>query len=286
MSLVMFLNFLCHILQEFLYRGIKLIIDLVLLIWMPIGVFFNSMATPDKEFFSILITGASSGIGKAVAKHYAKKGVHLFLTARREDKLEEVKKICEDQGANVTIFKADVTDKERMIEVVSKANEEKPLDLVFANAGTSGKNQNQVVNVNCNGIVNTVGPAYNAMKKRGGQICINSSVTAAFGGWPGDWTYAATKSFALHFGRGLRPRAAKYNIGVSVVCPGFVKTDMVAGILEKDIVLNLVSIDAQSAANYIDYACKRNLNSYVFPRFYNLYVDYWQTNWNLDNFRC
>ncbi len=60
---------------------------------------------------SILITGATSGIGKGLALHYAKSGIHLFLTGRDAERLNEIKKLCEGKGAKVTIAAMDITEK-------------------------------------------------------------------------------------------------------------------------------------------------------------------------------
>ena len=87
---------------------------------------------------SILITGASSGIGEALALHYAAPGVFLALSGRNEDRLIQVSDKCAALGAKVHTKIIDVTDKEKMADWINKIFDEQPIDLVIANAGISG----------------------------------------------------------------------------------------------------------------------------------------------------
>lgn len=88
-----------------------------------------------RQFKSILITGASSGIGAELSRQYAEPGVRLVLTARRTAKLEVVRKECEAKGATVEVCSVDVNDEAAMKTAITKADDKQPLDLVIANAG-------------------------------------------------------------------------------------------------------------------------------------------------------
>ena len=90
-----------------------------------------------KAFTSVFITGASVGLGAALAEAYAEPGVRLWITARCIPALERTKQVCEAKGARVTALQVDVRDKQGMQQAIAAAHNEKPLDLVIANAGIS-----------------------------------------------------------------------------------------------------------------------------------------------------
>jgi len=191
---------------------------------------------------SILITGASSGIGAALARAYAAPGTRLVLGGRDPKRLEAVAADCRDRGANVETTLNDVTDKDETARWIAHAFARGTLDLVIANAGISGgaggendadapKGESQgqaerIFAVNIGGVVNTVYPAIEQMRKTGGgQIAIMSSL-AGFRGLPGAPSYGASKACVRSLGEGLRGAAAREGIRVSVICPGFVKSPM------------------------------------------------------------
>jgi short-subunit dehydrogenase len=186
---------------------------------------------------SVLITGASSGLGAALARHYAAPGVTLALTGRDSARLEDVAADCRTKGAGVVSGVVDVTDAASMAAFVAAADLQAPLDLVIANAGVSAgtgegdeppEQARRITAINIDGVLNTVEPALAALRKRGrGQIGLVSSL-AAFRGFPGAPAYCASKSWVKTWGEGMRGHLHGQGIGLSVICPGFVKTPMTA----------------------------------------------------------
>ncbi len=187
---------------------------------------------------SILITGASSGIGEALALRYAEPGVALALTGRDPARLESVAEACRAKGAAVLSETVDSTDAAAMQGFIDAAEAFAPLELVIANAGISagtgfaGESAEQarrVFAVNLDGVLNTALPALDHLRKRRrGQIALMSSL-ASFRGFPGAPAYCASKAAVRVWGEGLRPALAAEGIGVSVICPGFVTSRMTEG---------------------------------------------------------
>lgn len=183
---------------------------------------------------NILITGASSGIGKALALVYAQPGTHLILTGRDHERLAQTSRECEQAGATVTASTVDVCQAQKMTEAIEEWDAQYPLDLVIANAGISGgvgakngessEQVRKIFSTNVDGVLNTVLPAIEQMKKRKrGQIGLVSS-QVSFRGMPQAPAYSGSKGAVRLYGEGLRGELALHNIGVSVICPGFVRS--------------------------------------------------------------
>ena len=183
-----------------------------------------------KKQTSILITGASSGIGAALAEEYASPGIKLVLIGRNTRRLKITEDICRRLGATVFISVLDVTDEKALERIFDDLG---PFNIVIANAGISSsrsksmaQNTREIFSVNIDGLANTVLPAISKMKEQGGgNIGIVSSI-AGFQGLPSAPAYSASKAAAKIWGAGLRARYAEENIVVSVICPGFVETPM------------------------------------------------------------
>ncbi|MBU6338554.1 MAG: SDR family NAD(P)-dependent oxidoreductase [Rickettsiales bacterium] len=187
---------------------------------------------------NILITGASSGIGKALAIKYATHSdVNLFLSGRNLERLEEVKKICQElkRGANVFCKIIDVRDESDMANWIDEIEKNYELDLVIANAGISAgtasgvessKQIKEIFAINLDGALNTINPAIAKMRQRKkGQIAIISSL-AGFRGLPSSPAYSASKAAVRVYGEALRGNLREFGIAVNVVCPGYIKTPM------------------------------------------------------------
>ena len=182
----------------------------------------------------VLITGASSGLGAALARAYAAPGVRLALQGRDDQRLQAVAETCRGRGADVRAAILDVTDRAATEAWVLTAAAAAPIDLVVANAGVAGKFKRQgealpVMATNVLGVVHTVQPLLPGLVARGrGQIALVSSI-AGFRGTPQAAAYCASKAAVRVWGEGLRARLRHRGVLVSVVCPGFVATPMTAG---------------------------------------------------------
>jgi short-subunit dehydrogenase len=185
----------------------------------------------------ILITGASSGIGAALARHYASAGVRLDLGGRDQQRLQEVTAECRARGAAVLPRAVDVTDRSAMREWILGVDTGAPLDLVVANAGigvnegTGGDSEprtREVFAVNLEGVLNTAYPAIERMAERGrGQLALMSSL-AGYRGFPDAPAYSASKAAVKALAEAWRGAFAAHGVRVSAICPGFIETPMTA----------------------------------------------------------
>ena len=183
----------------------------------------------------IVITGASSGLGAALASAYARPGRTLALTGRDAARLDAVAALCRGAGATVRTAILSVTERDRLAEWLLEVDAAAPVDLVVANAGISGgtgrmgegaEQVRAILATNVDGVVNTVMPLLPAMRlRRRGQIALMSSL-AGFVGMPSAPAYCASKAAVRVWGEALRGELARDGIAVSVICPGFVRTPM------------------------------------------------------------
>ncbi len=219
---------------------------------------------------SILITGASSGLGAALAKAYAAPGLSLALTGRDETRLAAVAEACRRQGATVTAEAIDVLEDARLAAWMRDLDAVTPLDLVIANAGISagtgggGEDYDQVqriMAVNVTGVGNTLTPAVELMRpRRRGQVAIMSSL-ASFRGFPGSPGYCGSKAAVRIWGEALRGSLHAEGLEVSVICPGYVKTPMTD---VNDFPMPFL-VQADKAAAIIRNGLARNKSRIAFP---------------------
>mmetsp|Transcript_30222 Transcript_30222/g.42121 ORF Transcript_30222/g.42121 Transcript_30222/m.42121 type:complete len:288 (-) Transcript_30222:165-1028(-) len=267
------------ILYSVLLSVLTILGELVFLVVNPILLLKKTLTAKKKSYTSILITGASQGIGAELAKLYAKPGVHLYLVARNEANLKKVKAQC-SKASKVTIFPMSVDNEEGMRKIINEADSEKPLDLVIANAGIpDGKiwfeRQVLVGKVTYMGVIYTVVPALEKMRERkSGQVVIMSSLSAYQYGWRDAPAYAAAKAGMLAWGRSLRERLLKrYKIGVTTICPGFILTDIVVKEMKKkdvDWAKSMGALQLEPATKLIKKAIDYNEAEYCFPKLMEL----------------
>ena len=184
---------------------------------------------------NIFITGASSGLGKALAVEFAGKEVCLILCGRNKERLYETAAICREKGAEVMTYLFDVTDAFAAQEAILDADSHHPIDLLIANAGISGgvlgepegdTQTRQIFNTNIFGVANCVLPVLERMKKRhNGQVAIVASI-AGYRGLPSAPAYSASKACVKAWAEALRGWLMPQNIKINAICPGFIKTPL------------------------------------------------------------
>jgi short-subunit dehydrogenase len=181
---------------------------------------------------NVVITGASSGIGEALAIECAKRGDRLFLCGRNAQRLENTAEKCRALGAATDAETIDVTDSEAVAQWLTQCESKAPIERVFANAGVStgeetSDNVRRTFATNVGGVVNTVLPAIeifrNGRERTTRQIVITSSI-AGYGPLKACPSYSATKSCVKTWGLALRGMLAPEGIAVSVICPGFIRS--------------------------------------------------------------
>jgi len=227
---------------------------------------------------SILITGASSGIGAALALAYAQEGNFLALCGRSTERLGDITELCRKKGAMVDIEIIDVTDEKSISNWIQQIDKKRALDLVIANAGVAGGYDGagfgpvatrKIFRTNIEGAVNTVIPALALMEVRGtGQVAIVSSL-ASFRGFSSTPAYAASKAAVRVWGEGLRGRYAPKGIKISVICPGFVESRMTAN---KPFPMPLL-MTGEKAAQIIRRGLEKNTARIAFP--WQMYFAAW-----------
>ena len=217
----------------------------------------------------VLITGASSGIGRGLALALADHGAKLGLVARRKDVLDEL--AAKIGRENVLVIAGDVQDADSMRAAAQDtAARFGKIDLLIANAGIGGDSNGllldaakfaEVINVNLLGAANSVAAVLPQMLERGaGQLAIISSL-AAYRGLPKSAAYCASKAAVSAFFESLRLDLKPRGIDVTIIHPGFIKTPLTAGRTAR--LPFLMELD--EAVAKIVWAIQKRKKSYAFP---------------------
>ena len=188
----------------------------------------------------VLLTGASSGIGEALAVAIAEKGAIVGLLARRETLLVDLAKRCEVAGGKARIFACDVVDTDTVQNAADKLRSEfGHIDILIANAGIGGNNQEtrdlqpeavkEVIDINLLGAVNSVHAVLTQMLERGSGQLVAISSLAGFRGLPKSAAYSASKAGMTAFFESVRLDVQHKGVAVTIIQPGFIKTPLTAG---------------------------------------------------------
>lgn len=222
---------------------------------------------------AVLITGASAGLGAALARRYAGPERVLALAARRSEPLQAVARQCEALGATVDCAVLDVTDAAALSTWMRAVDARYGLDLVIANAGifsglASGGSLEQagdvqmLVRTNLEGAILTAATAAELMRpRRSGRIALIASLAARhpLADAP---AYSATKAGLVAYGEALRERLLADNVGVSIVLPGHIDTAQTAshgGPLP-------LMLSAEAAAAEVEAGVRRGASTISFPK--------------------
>lgn len=225
---------------------------------------------------TVIITGASSGIGKATAKAISSAGHNVVLAARSLDKLEKLAKEISSLGGKALAVKADVTNREDMKSLASKAIEKfSDIDVIVNNAGLMPlsfmKNLHQdewdkMIDVNIKGVLNGVAAVLPTMQKnKKGQI-INISSVAGVKVFPGAAVYCGTKFAVEAITEGLRMELSKsFNIRTTVIRPGATESNLTSTITDTEVMemfseMRFEPIASEDIANAILYVINQPEN--------------------------
>ncbi|HWA41909.1 MAG TPA: 3-oxoacyl-ACP reductase FabG [Hypericibacter adhaerens] len=190
---------------------------------------------------SVIVTGASKGIGKGIARVFASKGAKVLVVSRHQAEAEKTVEEIKKAGGSASAFAADVSqlaDMEKMAEAA--ISRQGGIDILCANAGIfpaakikdmTPEDFDNVIAINLKGTFLSIKACLPAMKKKGkGRIVITSSITGPITGYPG-WThYGASKAGQLGFMRTAAIELAPANITVNAVMPGNIKTEGLDGL--------------------------------------------------------
>jgi 3-oxoacyl-[acyl-carrier protein] reductase len=184
-----------------------------------------------------IVTGSSSGIGKAIALRFGAEGAKVVVTARRLKLCEQTVQEIAKQGGEAWAIRTDVADERQVEELIEQTVKRYGrLDILVNNAGifggkrladTSTKDFDEVMNVNLRGTFFCCRAGFKQMKKQGGGTIINTSSVAGVQAWAGTGTYSASKHGIMALTKSLADEGRAHHIKVSALCPGAVADDLV-----------------------------------------------------------
>lgn len=220
---------------------------------------------------TILIVGASSGMGRVLALRLAREGAKIIATARRQHMLDTLAGEIRAAGGECLPIAADATNESAAAGVVSAAVERYGrLDMIYLNAGgapaldmrlmTAG-DVNAYMRSNYDVVVNYLFPALKQMVRQGGGHVGHTNSLAGFLGVPLQGPYSAAKGAAMLLIDTCRVEFARYGIRFTTVYPGFVATEVTAN----DGMPAPLEISTEKAVDHIIYALRREKRDYLFP---------------------
>lgn len=193
----------------------------------------------------IIITGASSGMGEAAARHLAKKGAKVVLAARRSSRIDALAKEINEQGGTAMSIATDVTREDDVKKLVdTTVSQWGRIDVLINNAGVmplSPLDQikvsewNQMIDVNLRGVLHGIAAALPYMKAQKSGHIINTASIAGHLVFPASAVYSATKYAVRALTEGLRKETCAYNVRATIISPGSVSTELLEHISDKDV---------------------------------------------------
>ncbi len=184
-----------------------------------------------------IVTGSSSGIGKAIALRFAEEGATVVVSARRLEMCEQVAARIRERGGQAVVIQTDVTDEAQVTGLISGTMQQfGRIDILVNNAGlilgdhienTSTETFDHVMNINLRGMFFCCREGFRVMKAGGGGNIINMSSVAGVESWSGTGTYSASKFGILGLTQALADEGRPHKIRVTAICPGRVADEMV-----------------------------------------------------------
>ncbi|MGH8494383.1 MAG: SDR family NAD(P)-dependent oxidoreductase [Moraxellaceae bacterium] len=227
---------------------------------------------PSAVVQSAVIVGASRGIGASLARELAGRGYRLGLLARNQEQLQALAAELRAQGASVETAALDVTDEAQVAPVLGALMQKLGhIDVVIANAGVLGwrkagdgnlAEDRRILETNLFGAIAVIDAAVAQFKQQKGGHMVGISSISAYRGIPGSGAYSASKAALTNYLEALRMEVSNRGIAVTIVHPGFVKTDIGPG-MEK---YPFVADPAQVAREIADGIARKKKNLIV-PRF-------------------
>jgi NAD(P)-dependent dehydrogenase (short-subunit alcohol dehydrogenase family) len=223
---------------------------------------------------SVFITGASSGIGRALALELAGRGYDLFLTARSLDRLEQVRAdiAARDPARRVEVRQLDVTDEADVATAIAEAAERLGrCDIVVANAGVgrSGRigegnmdRSRLIVETNLIGAIATIDAAVALFRRQGGGQIVGVASVAGVRGLPGSGSYSASKAGIAVYLDSVRAETHKEPITVTTIAPGYIDTP-----INQDMKSRPFLIDVEKGARITADLIERGVGYATVPRF-------------------
>src|SRR5438128_601738 len=218
----------------------------------------------------VVITGASSGLGEATARHLSAQGANVVLGARRVDRLQSLADELTRGGGKALAIAADVTQRAQVQKLVDAAVQTfQRIDVMINNAGLMPQaplerlkidEWDRMIDVNIKGVLYGIAAALPYMKQQKAGHFINVSSVAGHRVGPGSAVYAATKHAVRALSEGLRQEVKPYNIRTTVISPGAVATELPDSITEPDVSERMhafyeaVAIPADSFARAVAFA--------------------------------
>ena len=219
----------------------------------------------------VMITGASSGIGKGLALEIASRGANVGLVARRDSLLEEIAGEIKARNVKAVSASADVRDPEAVRAAADRFRKELgPIDVLIANAGIGTtdhaiqlkpEHAADVISINVLGAVNSVAAVVSEMVARGQGRLVAISSLAAYRGLAKSAAYCASKAALSSYFESLRIDLRHTGVGVTIIHPGFIKTALTAGREAK--MPYLMELD--DAVRKIVLAIEKEKKTYAFP---------------------